>query len=101
MKRSTRAAAALAVGYMLGRQRKLRTAAVMAAATAVGGTTVGGLVMRRGMKMLGSTDALGKIAPQLTEITETLRGDLLTAGKAAVSAAAANQLDALTDSIHE
>jgi hypothetical protein len=101
MKGSTRAATALAVGYMLGRRRKFRTAAVMAAASAVGGTTVSGVLMKRGMKMLGSTDALTKIAPQLGEITDTVRGDLITAGKAAITNAAAGRVDALTDSIHE
>jgi len=79
MKGSTRAATAIAVGYMLGRRKKLRTATLMAAATAVGGPTVGGLVMRRGMKTLGQSEALGKVAPQLTDIADTVRGDLLTA----------------------
>lgn len=101
MKGSTRAATAIAVGYLLGRRKKLRTAAVMAAATAVGGTAVGGMVMRRGMKLLGSTDALGKIAPQLNDIADTVRGDLLSAGKAAFATAASNRVDALTDSLHE
>jgi hypothetical protein len=101
MKGSTRAATALTVGYLLGRRRKFRTAAVMAAASAVGGTTVSGILMKRGMKMLGSTDALTKIAPQLGEITDTVRGDLITAGKAAITNAAAGRVDALTDSIHE
>jgi hypothetical protein len=101
MKGSTRAATALAVGYLLGRRRKLRTAATMAAATAVGGPTVGGLVMRQGMKMLGSDKALGKAAPQLNDIVDAVRGDLLPAGKAALGAAATNRVDALTDSLHE
>jgi hypothetical protein len=101
MKGSMRAAAALAVGYFLGRQHKLRTAVFMAAATAVGGSTVGGMVLRRGMKMAGSTEAIGKIAPQLTEIVDTVRDDLLDAAKAAAAAAVTNQLDVLTDSLHE
>jgi hypothetical protein len=101
MKGSTRAATALTVGYLLGRRRKFRTAAVMAAVSAVGGTTVSGVLMKRGMKMLGSTDALTKIAPQLGEITDTVRGDLITAGKAAITNAATARVDALTDSIHE
>jgi hypothetical protein len=95
-----RAATAIGVGYLLGRRKKFRTATLMAAATAVGGTTVGGLVLRRGMKMLGSTEALNKIAPQLGELTETVRGDLLGAGKAAASAAVSNRVDALTDTLH-
>jgi hypothetical protein len=79
----------------------LRTATLMAAATAVGGTTVGGLVLRRGMKMLNSSEAFGKIAPQLTEITDTVRGDLLTAGRAAATAAVSNRVDSLTGSLHD
>jgi hypothetical protein len=71
----------------------------MAAATAVGGTTVGGLVMRRGMKTLNNTDALSKVAPQLGELADTVRGDLLGAGKAAAAAAVSNRVDALTDSL--
>jgi|SRR5215469_4982478 len=101
MKGSMRAATAIGVGYLLGRRRKLRTATLMAAATAVGGTTVGGLLLKRGMKMLNSSEAFGKIAPQLTEITDTVRGDLLTAGKAAATAAVSNRVDSLTGSLHE
>src|SRR6185437_11324132 len=101
MKGSTRAATAIAVGYVLGRRRKLRTATLMAAATAVGGTTVGGLVMRRGMKMLGSSEALGKVAPQLADFADIVRGDLVTAGKAALTTAATSRVDALTDSLHD
>ena len=101
MKGSMRAATAIGVGYLLGRRRKLRTATLMAAATAVGGTTVGGLLLKRGMKMLNSTEAFGKIAPQLTQITDTVRGDLLTAGKAAATAAVSNRVDSLTGSLHD
>src|SRR5215469_1988651 len=95
-----RAATAIGVGYLLGRRKKFRTATLMAAATAVGGTTVGGLVLRRGMKMLGNAEALNKIAPQLGDLADTVRGDLLGAGKAAASAAVSNRVDALTDSLH-
>jgi hypothetical protein len=101
MRGSVQAAAAIGIGYMLGRRRKLRTAALMAAATAVGGNRVGALVLQRGMKMLGSTEAVGKIAPQLGDIADTVRGDLMDAGKAAVTAAVSNQLDSLTNSLHE
>lgn len=101
MNSGMRAATAVGIGYVLGRRKKLRTATLVAAATAVGGTTVGGLVLRRGMKMLGSSDALGKIAPQLGEIADTVRGDLFAAGKAAATSAVSNRLDSLTDSVHE
>ena len=46
MKGSMRAAAAIGVGYLLGRRRKLRTATFMAVATAVGGTTLGGMMLK-------------------------------------------------------
>ncbi len=101
MNGSARAAAALGVGYVLGRRRKLRTAALLAAATAVGGKGIGGMALQRGMRMLGSTEAIGKIAPQLGEITDTVRGDLLPAGKAAVSAAVTSRVDSLAGSLHD
>jgi hypothetical protein len=102
MKGSTRAALALGVGYVLGRRRKMRTAAMLAGATAVGGIGgLGGSVLKRGAKALGSTEALGKVAPQLGEIADTVRGDLLDAGKAAAVAAVTGRIDSLTDSLHE
>lgn len=101
MKGSMQAAMTLGVGYALGTRKKFRTATMLAAATAFGSTGVSSLVLRRGMKMLASTDAFGKLAPQLGEIADTVRGDLLDAGKAAVGAAVSNQVDSLTSSIHE
>lgn len=101
MKGSMRAAAAIGIGYVLGRRRKFRTAAMMAAGMSVGGTAVGSLVLKRGMKMLGSADVVQKVAPQLGELADTVRGDLVTAGKAAATAAVSNRVDALTDSIHD
>ena len=85
MKGSMRAAAAIGIGYVLGRNRRFRTAVVVAAGMTVGSTNVSGLVLQRGMKLLASTDAFAKLAPQLGEITNTVRGDLLDAGKAARS----------------
>ncbi|MDX6421793.1 MAG: hypothetical protein QOG28_6413, partial [Trebonia sp.] len=101
MKGSIRAAAAIGIGYVLGRHRKFRTAAMMAAGMTVGGTTVGNLALKRGMKMLGSTEAIQKVAPQLGDLADTVRGDLVSAGKAAAAAAVSSRLDALTDSIHD
>ncbi|HEX3363687.1 hypothetical protein [Phenylobacterium sp.] len=101
MKGNMRAAAALGVGYMLGRNRKFRTAAMMAAGMTVGGTNIGNIALKRGMKMLGSTDAIQKVAPQLTDLADTVRGDLIEAGKAAAMSAVTSRVDALTDSLHE
>jgi hypothetical protein len=101
MKGSMQAAAALGIGYVLGRHRKFRTAALMAAGMSVGGTSVGSLVMKRGMKMVGSTEAIQKVAPQLGDLADTVRDDLVAAGKAAATAAVANRVDALTDTLHD
>src|SRR5581483_1505742 len=101
MKGSMQAAAAIGIGYVLGRRKKFRTAAMMAAGMSVGGTAVGGLLLKRGMKVLGSADAIQKVAPQLGELADTVRGDLLTAGKAAATAAVSSRVDALTDSLHD
>ena len=92
MKGSMETAAAIGIGYVLGRNRKFRTAVMIAAGMSVGGTAVGTLAMKRGMKMLGSTDAIQKVAPQLTELADTVRGDLVTAGKAAATAAVSNRV---------
>jgi hypothetical protein len=103
MKGGTQAAVAIGVGYVLGRRRKMRTATLLVAATAAGGGMggIGGAVLRRGTKALGSTDLLGKVAPQLSEITDAVRGDLLNAGKAAAVAAVNGRIESLTDSLHD
>lgn len=102
MKSGTQAAMALGVGYVLGRRRKMRMTTLLAAGAVTGG--LGGLtgtLLRRGVKMLGSTEALGKMAPQLGDLADTVRGDLVDAGKAAASAALTSRLESLTDSLHE
>jgi hypothetical protein len=102
MKCGTQAALAIGAGYLLGRRRKMRLATMAAAAAATGGLgRLGGPALQRGMKMLGSTEALGKFAPQLTELADTVRGDLIDAGKAAATAAVSNRIESLTDSLHE
>ncbi|HEX3489153.1 MAG TPA: hypothetical protein VHU92_07410 [Streptosporangiaceae bacterium] len=102
MKGGTQAAVAIGVGYVLGRRRKMRLATLLVAAAATGGMGgIGGAALRRGAKMLGSADLLGKVAPQLGDIAGTVRGDLLDAGKAAAAAAVNNRLESLTDSLHE
>ena len=101
MKGSMRAATAIGVGYLLGRRRKLRTAVLMAAGTAAGGAAAGG-ALRQGMKKAGSGgDVLGKVSPELGEVTKTLRGELINAGKAAATAAVNNQVNTLAESLHQ
>jgi hypothetical protein len=102
MKSSQRAAATtLAVGYVLGRRRKLRTATLMAVAMAAGRTGVGAMVAKRGAKLLVSSKALDKVPPQVGELVDVVRDDLVAAGKAAASAAVTNRIDSLTDSLHD
>jgi hypothetical protein len=101
MKGGKEAALALAVGYVLGRRRKMRLTTMLAAATATGGLGLTGAALRRGAKVAGSSEALGKFAPQLGELAEVVRSDLIDAGKAAASAAVTNRIASLTDSLHE
>ena len=102
MKGGTPAALAIGVGYLLGRRRKLRTATIIAAGAATGGLgSLGGAALRRGVSKLGSSDALGSLGPQLGGIAETVRGDLLDAGKAAAMAAVSNRIESLSDSLHD
>src|SRR5689334_22403610 len=91
MKGGTQAAVAIGVGYLLGRRRKLRRATLVAAAVASGGFGgLGSAALRRGAKLLSQTEMISKVAPQLGEITETVRSDLIGAGKAAATAAVSN-----------
>jgi len=102
MKGGTQAAVAIGVGYVLGRRRRMRTATLLVAATAAGGMGgIGGIALRRGVQMLGSTELLSKVAPQLGDIADTVRGDLLDAGQAAATAALSNRLESLTGSLHD
>ena len=102
MKGGPQAAMALAFGYLLGRRRKLRMATMMAGGMAVGAVGgIGGIALRRGAKALGNTEMLSKVSPQLGEIADTVRNDLLDAGKAAAMAAVTGRIDSLTDTLHD
>jgi hypothetical protein len=64
MKGGMQAALALGLGYLLGRRRKMRRTTMLAVGAATGSVgSLGGAALRRGMKMLGSTEAVGKFAP--------------------------------------
>jgi hypothetical protein len=102
MKCGIGAALAVGAGYVLGRRRKMRTAVMLAGATAAGGVGgLGGSLLKRGVKALGSSELLDKASPQLGEITDRVRGELLDAGKAAALAAVTGRIDSLTDSLHD
>jgi hypothetical protein len=100
MKGGTQAAVALGIGYLLGRRRRLRRAAILAAVTATG--SFGGLskaLMSRGLKAVGSTEMLGQLTPELGEIADTARTELLDAGKTAAMALVTNRVESLSDSL--
>jgi hypothetical protein len=91
MKDGLRLVAAVGVGYLMGRRRKMRLALTLAAAGASRrlGKTPGGLV-KEGTKLLSAS-------PEVKALTETVRGRLVEAGKAAAVTAASSQIDALSD----
>jgi hypothetical protein len=102
MKGGTQAALVLGVGYLLGRRRKLRTATVVAAAAATGGVgSLGGAAVKRGLKTLGASKALGDLGPQVSELAEIVRGDLVEAGKAAALASVNKRIGSLSDTLRD
>ena len=102
MKCRTQVALAVGAGYLLGRTHKTKLALGLAAVAATGKFGgVSGQLVKRGSQLIGSTDALGKLAPQLTEVTELIRGDLVDAGKAAALGAVRGRIDNLSDRIQD
>ena len=99
MKKPSSAALAVGVGYVLGRRHKLRWALLFAAAATTGNLT--GRLMKQGGKLLGSSDALAKVSPELGKLAGTVKGDLADAGKAAAKAAVTSRVDALAGSLHD
>jgi hypothetical protein len=82
----------VAGGYLLGRTKKMKLAlmlAGMAAGRQAGGP---GELLKSGTKLLGST-------PELSRLTDQVRGRLLDAGKTAALAVATRQVESLTDRV--
>ena len=102
MKGGAQTALALGVGYILGRRRKMRLATMLALGAATGGAArLGPVAMRQGAKYVGKTDIAGALGPQVTEIVNTVRGELLDAAKGAAAAAVTSRIDSLSDNLHE
>jgi len=91
----TAMAAAVAGGYLLGRTKKAKLA------FAVGSYLVGRRVGLSPGQVLGQ--GLGSLqrAPQFQELTDQVRGELLTAGRAAVTAAANRRLTGFADALRD
>ncbi|GAB3071146.1 hypothetical protein [Micromonospora schwarzwaldensis] len=89
MKSGARIALAVGFGYVLGRRRKLRTALTLAAAVAAGRASQnpGGL-KQMATGLLGSSPQLGNLS--------RLGAPLVTAGRAAATAAAGSGIDAVS-----
>ncbi|MFI2186777.1 histone protein [Streptomyces sioyaensis] len=88
-------AAALAGGYLLGRTKKARFAFTVASYLA--GRQFGlepRQLVTQGIRKLGEI-------PQVAELGEQLRGELLDAGRKALTAAANQQLETLADTLHD
>lgn len=88
-------AAAVASGYLLGRTKKAKLALVVGSYLA--GRRLGlapGQVLSQGLGRLQQ-------APQLQELSDQVRGELLTAGRAAVTAAANRRLTGLADTLRD
>jgi hypothetical protein len=109
---------ALAAGYLLGRQHRTRLAFMLGAAALTRGLSgFTGQLMRSGTKVLGSGDGLtgglgkaagdvlgeaaGKAVPGLGEVGDMIRQDLTSVVKRAVATAVSNQIESLSDQLHD
>jgi len=102
MNNKAQRALAVGAGYLLGRRRKMRLALVLGTAAATGGFGgLAGQAVRRGAKLAGSSNVLGKVSPELGEIADMVRGDLLDAGKAATITALRGRMDRMSDKLHD
>ncbi|WP_040781692.1 hypothetical protein [Nocardia pneumoniae] len=90
MKGGAKIALGVGAGYLLGRTRKMRLALSLAGA-AMARRSSGGPTQ----ELLERGTSLLKSSPELAEITETVRGQLMGAVRAAAVTAASNRIDAL------
>lgn len=90
MNTGARIAAAVAAGYLLGRTRKMRLALMLAAAGLTGAR--GGspaVLLKRVLSQLGSI-------PEVAELADTVKNELLGAAKTATVSAATKQVEAIS-----
>ncbi|MGV9666030.1 hypothetical protein [Nocardia niigatensis] len=90
MKDGVRIVVGVGIGYVLGRTRKMRFALSLAgAAMARRNTGMTAELLERGTSLL-------KSSPELAQLTDTVRGELLGAVRSAAVTATSNRLDALS-----
>jgi hypothetical protein len=95
MKDGVRIGMAVGLGYLLGRTRKGRLALMLVGVGATGRFGKGpAALVKQGVDVLGSS-------PEVKTLTETARGRLVEAGKAAAVSAVSNRVGTLTGKIEE
>ncbi|AWZ23203.1 hypothetical protein M1C57_12665 [Rhodococcus pyridinivorans] len=91
MKPGARVALGVGIGYFLGRTKKMRVAMMLAGAGMTGKLPSNPQeLLQRSASMLGSS-------PEINKITESVRGELMHAARAAAVTAASNRIDALNE----
>ena len=91
MKPGARVALGVGIGYFLGRTKKMRLAMMLAGAGVTGKLPANPQeLLQRGSSMIGSS-------PEITKITDSVRGELVNAARAAAVTAVSNRIDALND----
>ena len=95
MNTGTRLCIAVTAGYVLGRFHKMKWALTVAALAGRGRLPSGtGGLLQQGAKLLASS-------PEVTKLTEEMRGRLVEAGKAAAVATVSSKLDSLSEGLRE
>jgi hypothetical protein len=95
MKDGVRIGMAVGLGYLLGRTRKGRLALMLVGVGVTGRAAKNpAALVKQGVDILGSS-------PEVKTLTETVRGRLVEAGKAAAVSAVSSRVDTLTGKIEE
>lgn len=92
MKGGTSIAVGVGIGYLLGRTRKMRFA--LGVMMAKRSSDIPGELLERGTSLL-------KSSADLTQLTDTVRDELLGAARSAAVTAASNQLDSLNTRLQQ
>src|SRR4051812_35296918 len=95
MNTTAKVAAAVASGYLLGRTKKLRLAIT------VGGLLAGKRIATDPRAIVQQLAAVVEENPELSKLSDQVRGKLVTAGREAAVAAASNRLNRVSDSIRD
>ena len=95
MKHGGRVMLAVAGGYFLGRTKKMKLAIMLA------GMASGNKIARDPAQLLAQGTRLVQSNPQLSALSDQVRGRLVEAGKGVAVAVVSRQLDSLSDRLSE